>query len=202
MNVYDFDGTIYDGDSTLDFYFFCLKKRKKILLALPAQSMGSLLYTLGLIDKTAFKEYFYRFLCELKDTGRLTNEFWKINAAKIKTWYLRCQKQDDIIISASPEFLLKPVCRQLGIKSLIASRVNPNTGRCEGPNCRGEEKVRRFAAAFSGAHIDAFYSDSLSDRPMAKLAQKSFLVKGNKIFPWDSCDAELLKKEPFAKIFP
>ena len=26
MNVYDFDKTIYDGDSTLDFYIFSVKK--------------------------------------------------------------------------------------------------------------------------------------------------------------------------------
>ena len=35
MNVYDFDGTIYDGDSTLDFWYFCLKKHPQILLYLP-----------------------------------------------------------------------------------------------------------------------------------------------------------------------
>lgn len=28
-----------------------------------------------------------------------------------------------------------------------------------------------------GAHIDSFYSDSLADTPMAKLADKAFLVK-------------------------
>lgn len=26
MNVYDFDKTIYDGDSTIDFYFLLFKK--------------------------------------------------------------------------------------------------------------------------------------------------------------------------------
>lgn len=26
MNVYDFDKTIYDGDSTIDFYLYCVKK--------------------------------------------------------------------------------------------------------------------------------------------------------------------------------
>ena len=30
MNVYDFDKTIYYGDSTADFYLFCLKRHKKI----------------------------------------------------------------------------------------------------------------------------------------------------------------------------
>ena len=36
MNVYDFDKTIYDGDSTADFYIFSLKRHKKILLLAPS----------------------------------------------------------------------------------------------------------------------------------------------------------------------
>lgn len=31
MNVYDFDKTIYAGDSTIDFYLFCLKRQPAIL---------------------------------------------------------------------------------------------------------------------------------------------------------------------------
>ena len=27
-NIYDFDKTIYDGDSTVDFFLFCLKREK------------------------------------------------------------------------------------------------------------------------------------------------------------------------------
>lgn len=30
MNVYDFDKTIYDGDSTIDFYFYCSKNIQKL----------------------------------------------------------------------------------------------------------------------------------------------------------------------------
>ena len=36
MNAYDFDKTIYDGDSTADFYIFCLKKHKSIILLSPS----------------------------------------------------------------------------------------------------------------------------------------------------------------------
>lgn len=36
MNVYDFDKTIYYGDSTADFYLFCLKRHKKILTLAPS----------------------------------------------------------------------------------------------------------------------------------------------------------------------
>lgn len=29
FNVYDFDHTIYDGDCTVDFYLFCMKKKRQ-----------------------------------------------------------------------------------------------------------------------------------------------------------------------------
>ena len=32
MNIYDFDKTIYDGDSSIDFYKFCVKKNKLLIL--------------------------------------------------------------------------------------------------------------------------------------------------------------------------
>ena len=40
INGYDFDETIYDGDSSVDFYFFCLGKNKKVLKQLPDQLKG------------------------------------------------------------------------------------------------------------------------------------------------------------------
>ena len=33
--------------------------------------------------------------------------------------------------------------------------------------------------------IDEFYSDSVSDAPLAKLAKKAFLVEDNKLLPWE-----------------
>ena len=35
MNCYDFDKTIYNGDSTKDFYLFCLKRHKGIIKTFP-----------------------------------------------------------------------------------------------------------------------------------------------------------------------
>ena len=42
MNVYDFDKTIYGGDSTADFYLFSLKRHKKSSFLLPRYSVRSL----------------------------------------------------------------------------------------------------------------------------------------------------------------
>ena len=47
MNIYDFDETIYDSDSTKDFYFYCLKKYPKILLSVPIMAWTFVLHILG-----------------------------------------------------------------------------------------------------------------------------------------------------------
>lgn len=59
MNVYDFDNTIYDGDSSIDFYIFCLKRHPSILALFPHQVWGAVLYRLGKITKVRFKEIFF-----------------------------------------------------------------------------------------------------------------------------------------------
>ncbi len=192
MNVFDFDKTIYDGDSTVDFWKFCLKKCPKTRRHIIRSGFNGIRFIMGVMEKTAFKEDFYRFLCELENVDQLLEEFWNINQVKIKKWYLQMQKEDDIIISASPEFLLKPICSRLGIKYLMASRVDVKTGKYNGVNCHGKEKVRRYKEKFASMQIHEFYSDSYSDTPLAKLAYDPILVKGNDFEPWS--EKELNKK--------
>ena len=88
------------------------------------------------------------------------------------------------MISASPYFLLRPICDELGIKHLIASDVDVKTGLYTGENCHGDEKVRLFKEKYGG-EIDEFYSDSHNDDPLARLSKKAFMVKGSKLTPWE-----------------
>lgn len=183
MNVYDFDGTIYRGDSTRDFYFYLLVRHPKMILDLPHQLSTFFRYKSGKCDKTAFKENFYCFLRKIQNIEETVLKFWDKNERKIAKWYL-CQKQtDDIVISASPEFLLDEICLRLKV-TLIASKVDPCTGKYTGKNCRGEEKVKRFYECFPNGHIDGFWSDSDTDSPMAEIAQNAFFVRKEKITPW------------------
>ena len=115
----------------------------------------------------------YRFLTYC-DTEKDVNDFWKEYIGNIKPFYLEQKKDDDVIISASPEFLLKPVCKRLKIKNLMASKVDMHSGKYSGVNCHGKEKVKRFYEAFPDGKIDNFYSDSYSDSPLAEIAEKSF----------------------------
>ena len=185
MNAYDFDKTIYDGDSTADFYMFCMKKHKSIILLAPSLLCAFCrFYVFRRDTKTEFKETMYRFLTKC-NAEKDVAEFWEKNCGKIKDFYIKQKKSDDVIISASPEFLLAPICRKLGIKHLIASKVDSKSGKYSGINCHGKEKVRRFYEEFKNGEIDEFYSDSLSDTPMAEISKKAFLVNGNKITEWE-----------------
>lgn len=183
MNVYDFDGTIYAGDSTVDFFIFALKSKPSIIRYVPKQISGFIQYELNRINKTQLKEYFFSFLSAI-DSDKLVESFWETHHNKIYKWYLEQQEPEDIIISASPEFLLSPICRQLGIKHLIASKVNPHSGRFIGNNCRGQEKVRRLEKEYSIIHINKFYSDSKSDLPLSNIADEAFLVKKGVVINW------------------
>lgn len=184
MNVYDFDNTIYDGDSTLDFYQYCLIHHPSIIICFPKQLLSFIKYKLKIIDKECFKECFYIFLNRLDNVEEDVNSFWKIKIKNIKTWYLNQKKQDDIIISASPYFLLIEACNTLGINNLIASQVDKKTGKLLKPNCYGEKKVSFFKERFDISKVDIFYSDSISDKHMAYLSKKAYLVKGDKFEIW------------------
>lgn len=185
MNVYDFDGTIYHGDSTIDFYLYCLKSDLRLLRFIPKQTYGFIRYGLKKIDKTTLKESFFCFLCGVQNVGEKVDAFWGKYSGRIYPWYLEQAQATDIVISASPYFLLKPLCDELQISDLIASDVDMANGHFHSANCRSTEKVTRFAERHCGEAIDAFYSDSLSDQPMADIAQSAFLVKKGVVQPWD-----------------
>ncbi len=183
MNVYDFDGTLYDGDSTIDFYKFCLAHRKRILRHFPIQAKGWIGFHIGLYNHTRMKAHYYRFMKDV-DAEAMAEAFWDENIHRIADWYRSKHEDTDVVISASPEFLIRAACRRLAIENVIASPVDAKTGKPTGLNCRDEEKVRRFREVFADAPIDEFYSDSDADLPLARLSKKAFKVSGSEITEW------------------
>jgi phosphoserine phosphatase len=143
INVYDFDNTIYRGDSSFDFYRHCCSRyprvRRDVFGVLPL-AVDMLLHKR---DKTRSKERFYHYLSFVPNVEEEVLRFWDTFDQNIKPWYLEQKRTDDLIISASPVFLLKPICERLGVK-LIASKVEAQTGIYDGLNCHDEEKVRRM----------------------------------------------------------
>lgn len=186
MNVYDFDGTIYDGDSTIDFWLFSIKRHPSVILRFPSQAAAAILHKTGKITTVQMKERFLSFVRNIPDITAETELFCRKRMHKIKEWYIEQKHSDDLIISASPEFIVAPFCKNLGNISLIATEADPLTGLISGKNCKGDEKVKRFRSKYGNAEIDEFYSDSLSDLPLAQTAKRSFIVSKNKIKRWET----------------
>ena len=184
MNVFDFDETIYYGDSTRDFIFWCFRHYPKTLLYLPLIGYAAVrYYTFRIGTKTEFKEKMYRCLKAIKGVEDV-ERFWQEKLSGIKPFYRRIHRGDDVIVSASPEFLLKPLEDVLHI-TVIASKVDIRTGKYDGLNCYHAEKVKRFRELYPDGKIESFYSDSYSDEPLALLAQKAYIVDGDTLIDWD-----------------
>lgn len=183
MNVYDWDKTIYDGDSSIDFYKFNLKNNPKIAKYWPKQLKASMLYKAGKITKTEMKTIFYEYFKAVDNIDDAVLKFWQAHRHKIKPWYYDQQRSDDLIISASPDFLLRPMMESLNV-ALIASSVNKLTGEHLAENCYGSEKVRRMKLLYNIEEMESFYSDSYSDDPLAQYAKQSFLVVKDELRPW------------------
>ncbi len=181
IDVFDFDKTLYKNDSTVDFYFFCLNKKKSILKYFPKQFLGFLLYKLKLKPKEYFKEKFFLFLKSFDNIDKMVSEFWSTRKGNFRNEILEKSNNYKIVISASPEFLLKDICKELGIDYCIATKVDKTTGKSLSKNCKGQEKVKRLNDFISDYKIENFYTDSFSDKPLAMLAKNSYLVKKDKI---------------------
>lgn len=180
MNVYDFDKTIYAGDSATHFWRFCAARHPAALRSLP----GTALTFFRCIGKPgihgALKQSIYAFLRQIPDVEREVELFWDKHMDGIYPWYIERRKSDDLVISASPYFLVSEACRRLGI-ACMATDMDPHTGVIRGENCRNEEKVRRYREVYGDAPIEEFYSDSFADRPMMELAESAYLMKNGAV---------------------
>lgn len=184
INAYDFDGTIYKGDSSVDFYFYSLKRNKKVLLQLPAQLGSVILYLLRIKDKTEMKDVIFSFLKRIDNVDEYVSDFWKTHKKKIKKWYLDQKEKTDVIISASPEFLLKPLEKEMDFK-VIASKVDKKTGKFLSKNCHDYEKIKRYEELYN-KKIRKFYSDSIrADKAMLEYAKEGYVVKGDTITKYE-----------------
>lgn len=184
--VYDFDGTIYDGDSTFDFLKFLINKKKSILFHLPKMCLYFIKYKLKLIKKETMKECFFEIFTKFKNIDELVNEFWNKNEFKLKHFFTKKKSHKyDIIASASPYFLLAPIANKYKVECLFASPVDMHTGKYNGKNCHGVEKVRLINKKYKDSIIEEMYSDdAIADKPLLDLANKSYIVKKNKIIDY------------------
>ena len=125
-------------------------------------------------------QYIAKYLEDCPDTEELVAEFWKKNRHRLKHFYKELHREDDVVISASFGFLLRPIIEEMGIKRLLCSEVDLKTAKIE-RLCFRKNKNEIFEEVFKDEQIECFYTDSLNDLPMMKKAKKAYLVKGEKV---------------------
>ncbi len=184
MNVYDFDGTIYDGESVFDFYLYSVRKQPKLAKYLFIVVKTLVLYKLCRVPEEELmrlaQKYARQYLQEIRDLEKKISDFWDKNQHKIKSFYLQQKREDDVIISASIHMLLEEMLKRIGVKHCIASVIDIKSGEVQ-QICYRKTKVDLFRKAYPDASVDCFYTDSLNDKAMMQLAKKTYLVKGNKV---------------------
>ena len=102
MNVYDFDNTIYDGESAFHLFRFFMKKDKGLITFLPAVVTAFTKYKLGkLTVEEAINKYAQRALDYYIENPHYKNcmeEFWDEHEKNIKPFYEKVRKDDDLIL--------------------------------------------------------------------------------------------------------
>lgn len=186
MNVYDFDRTILDGDT--EEYFFAYINRYKLMPSLKIKRMNRIIKKV-VVDKAPFDPNMtkvYKIITKnIKNIPEIIEKFWDEHEHFIKPFYNEIRKDDDIISSATPAFLLAPIFDKLNLKNTIATEYNFNKYTFDNGFNYGEKKVINFRKKYGNVQIDSFYSDSDSDIPLAKCAKKTYKVTGDKIETWN-----------------
>jgi len=184
MNVYDFDNTLYDGESGVQMFFYYLKKRPWLACYAPFVLRGVLDYKMHKIDLDQVTErfgwIFKAFTAGIEDYAADAREFWDKHERRVLPFYERLHQPDDLIISASPEQSLREICARIGVNHYIGTVVNENTGLFDFI-CFRENKVKAFQQRYPGQRIDDFYTDSMNDKPLMDISKRVFLVKKGEI---------------------
>ncbi len=182
MNLYDFDNTIIKGDSSVKLIKYSFFRHPIMLIISSIKALKEVIKGSSL---GSIKSELFSFVKKIPDLDSYINKFILKNKKHIKKFYLERQKENDVVISASFDFIIVPFCHSLGIKNVIATKYDTKKGCIIGKNCKGEEKVKRFKEVYKDAKVFEAYSDSLSDLPMFKLAKKAYLVKNEQIIPYE-----------------
>jgi phosphatidylglycerophosphatase C len=184
--AFDFDGTLTHQDSFISFLRFRFGAYRVALTL--GMKPGLLADYMATSDRGALKS---RLLFSL--LGDITHEELETDIAAFVTRTGKSlfrpdalQKWKDwaapnvlrVIVTASPELLVRPFGALIGADRVIGTKLKFSVnGRLErdldGANCRGAEKVRRLKEAFGESlALQAAYGDTDGDREMLAAARE------------------------------
>ena len=136
---------------------------------------------------------FFGYLTMVDNFDEEIERYWDKNEKKIAPWYLAQKRPDDLIISASPDCIIGPIAKRLGVNHM-ATEFDRKYGVFLNNLMYAQEKAQ-YMIDHGFPLIENFYSDSLADTPLALCAEKAHLVKNkaSTVVDWPDLDEETLK---------
>ena len=195
MNVYDFDGTIFPGDCSIGFALWCMKRYPKLWISFfPGMMKTLIMHKAGKIPNYLLQRRMFSYLTMIDDFEIQIEKYWDKNEKKISAWYLAQKRPDDLIISASPDCIIGPIAKRLGV-NYMATEFDREYGIFLNNLMYAKEKAK-YIIDRGFPMIENFYSDSLADTPLALCAEKAHLVKdhASTVVDWPDLDDETMGK--------
>ncbi len=184
MKVFDFDNTIYGGESVFDFAMFFVKRKKSFIKYVPNFIKILFSYKMCHMDisefQKALEKYANPFLENQEYIKELVAEFWLQNIEKLYPNILKKIEKDDVIITASPDFLIDGIKDVLNTDHILCSKLDLEKGKISFLNFR-ENKVKCFMEKYDEKKIEEFYTDSYNDKPLMDISKHVFLVHHGKL---------------------
>ena len=184
MKVFDFDNTLYHGESAVDLALYMIRNNKRIILYLPKIFINLIKYKLCLVNKRkmvdAINDFLQNVLSGKDELYCAVDGFWAKNRRKLDRKMLNMIEKDDVIITAGPDFLINGIRDLINTDNIISSRINADTMKVKYLNF-GSNKVKGFKAMYGNRNIDCFYTDSYNDKALMEISDSVFIVKKGRL---------------------
>ncbi|WP_051454266.1 haloacid dehalogenase-like hydrolase [Ruminococcus albus] len=184
IKVFDFDNTLYHGESSIDLAFYLIRRNKRILLYVPSILINLAKYKMCLVDREKAEQEINDFLkVAVKDkyeAAEIVESFWAENSYRLDENMIKRVRKDDVIITAGPDMLIDGIKDKLGTDNIISSIIDPDKREIVYFNF-GENKAKRYKEVYGDTPIESFYTDSFNDKPLMKLANKVYIVEKGRL---------------------
>ena len=184
IKVFDFDNTLYHGESSIDLAFYLIRRNKKILLYVPSILINLAKYKMCLVDREKAEQEINDFLkVAVKnkyEAAEIVESFWAENSYRLDENMIKRVRKDDVIITAGPDMLIDGIKDKLGTDNIISSIIDPDKREMVYFNF-GENKAKRYKEVYGDTPIESFYTDSFNDKPLMKLANKVYIVEKGRL---------------------
>ena len=184
IKVFDFDNTLYHGESSIDLAFYMIRRNRKILLYVPSIIYNLAKYKMCLIDREKAEKEINDFLkVAVKDkyeAAEIVKSFWEDNSHRLNKAMIKRVGKDDVIITAGPDMLIEGIKEKLGTENIISSVIDPDKREMVYFNF-GENKAKRYKEVYGDTPIESFYTDSFNDKPLMKLADTVYIVEKGRL---------------------